>query len=248
MQILLSPAKILNLKTPSEKGTTPIFGKESNELVRLLREKDTDELKRILDVSPDKAEWAKIQYANWEEMDRPTFQAIDLFAGVVFKNLEHSTLGTEAGKYLDRHLLILSAMYGMLRTSDIIQPYRLEMNQKLNTPDIDDLYDFWRTKITDSIGNDKNYNGLIFNLASNEYTSAIDFKKLGARVISPQFKETKNGKYKTVVVYTKQARGKFCRFLAENQITKPEYLRAFDDDGYHYNNDLSTEDAPIYTR
>ncbi|MFV0506237.1 MAG: YaaA family protein [Bacteroidales bacterium] len=248
MQILLSPAKILDLKSSSAKGSTPSFNKEANELVHVLREKNVSELKNILKVATDKACWAKIQYDNWGDKNRPTFRAIDLFAGVVFKNLEYKTLDIVPTKYIDNHLFILSALYGVLRSTDVIQPYRIEMNQNLESPIVDNLYDFWKSKITNIIRGDKNYDGLIFNLASQEYASVIDFKKLGAHVISPQFKETQGDKYKTVVVYTKQARGKFCRFLAENNTSNPEHIKAFDYDGYHYNNELSTELVPVYTR
>lgn len=152
--------------------------------------------------------------------------------------------------FAQNHLRILSGLYGVLRPLDLMQPYRLEMGTSLKNKRGENLYKFWGIKITDFINHElsKQKNKVLINLASNEYYKSIQPKKLNGKIITPVFKETKGNDFKVVAVYAKTARGLMSRFMIRNRIENPEDLKAFDSDGYLYNQDLSTEKEWVFTR
>lgn len=173
-------------------------------------------------------------------------QALWCFDGDVYQGLQAKSLNDKEIGFAQEHLRILSGLYGLLRPSDIIQPYRLEMGRKLDTEKGKNLYDFWQERITAELNAQEA--GLIVNLASNEYFKAVKAKTLKAELISPVFKDEKNGKYKIISFYAKKARGLMARYLIENRITAKEGLLNFNLEGYAYDESLSKPLEPCFSR
>jgi len=192
------------------------------------------------------------RFALWKPEFTTTnsHQAIFSFKGEVYHGLDIQSMQTGDVENSQQHLRILSGLYGVLRPLDMIQPYRLEMGTCFRFGKYDDLYHFWRQKITKQIGMDLKESGsnLLINLASQEYFSAIDSKKLKAEIITPQFLESKNGTLKMITVYAKKARGMMARYILDYQINCEEDLRGFDSNGYCFNSNLSKPGSPVFTR
>jgi cytoplasmic iron level regulating protein YaaA (DUF328/UPF0246 family) len=172
------------------------------------------------------------------------------FNGAVFLGLDAPSFNEEQMRGLQQKLRILSGFYGVLKPLDLIQAYRLEMGTKLKYQRSEDLYAFWKKKITPQLKVALNESGsnVLVNLASAEYYKSIDTKKLGAEIITPEFKDLKNGKYKMIAIYAKRARGLMTRFIVENNINTTDDLQAFDVEGYVFNPRLSKEGKPVFTR
>ena len=192
------------------------------------------------------------RFALWkpEFTTANSHQAIFSFKGEVYHGLDVQSMQIGDVENSQQHLRILSGLYGLLRPLDLIQPYRLEMGTSFQFGKYDDLYHFWRQKITRQIGIDLKESGsnLLINLASQEYFSAIDSKKLNAEIVTPQFLESKNGSFKMITVYAKKARGIMTRYILDNRIICKEDLRGFDSDGYYFNSNLSKPGSPVFTR
>ncbi|MEW8385091.1 MAG: peroxide stress protein YaaA, partial [Candidatus Thiodiazotropha taylori] len=153
-------------------------------------------------------------------------------------------------EFAQRHLRILSGLYGVLKPLDLMQPYRLEMGTKLPNQQGKDLYAFWGEQITQSINKDLKAQGddILINLASNEYFKSIKPKLVKGRIITPQFKERKNGSYRMIGVFAKKARGLMSRYIIDNQLSDPEDIKGFDVDRYRFNKKLSKDDQWVFTR
>lgn len=254
MILVISPAKTLHARSPLqfEQYSQPVFMEEAQKIVSVLKKKKPQELAQLMDISPKLAELNAHRYQLWQ----PPFtlenawQAILMFNGDVYQEMKASTFSPEQFEYAQQNLRILSGVYGLLKPLDLIQPYRLEMGIPIAIGQKKDLYDFWKTKITKQLKDQLEQPGeqTLINLASNEYFSAIDTKKLKARIITPSFKESRNGQYQMISIFAKKARGMMCRFIIENQITDPEEIKAFDTAGYYYNNSLSKENDWVFTR
>jgi len=174
-----------------------------------------------------------------------------VFNGEVFHGLDVRTLAKEHLKYLQNHLRIFSGMYGILRPFDLIQTYRLDIGDTFLTENGENLYTFWKDQLTDTLNNELlklKEPPVVLNLASGEYIKGIDRKKLNARVIDVDFLQMEPRGYKTIVIYTKKARGMMTRFVIENKIKNPEQLKGFDCEGYMYNPALSKKDKMVFTR
>ena len=176
--------------------------------------------------------------------------AVYLFDGDVYTGLDAYHLSEDNIHYLNRHLGILSGLYGLLAPLDLMLPYRLEMGTKLKTPQADNLYQFWGDLITDLINARMKESGLdtLINLASNEYYSAVNPAKIDARIITPRFEDQKNGQYKVISFYAKKARGLMVNYAATNQITDVEKLKDFDADGYYFVDELSDDTQWLFRR
>jgi cytoplasmic iron level regulating protein YaaA (DUF328/UPF0246 family) len=254
MIIVISPAKTLYAHPPLqlEQYTQPDFLKEAQKVVSVLKKKRPDQLAQLMDISPKLAELNAHRYQLWQPPFTPenAWQAILMFNGDVYQEMKAVTFSPAQFYYAQQKLRILSGLYGLLKPLDLIQPYRLEMGIPISIGNKKDLYSFWETKITHQIKNDLEQDGqqTLINLASNEYFSAIDAKKLKASIITPSFKETRNGQYQMISIFAKKARGMMCRFIIENQLTDPEDLKAFDLGGYYFNNSLSKENNWVFTR
>ena len=177
-------------------------------------------------------------------------QAIFAFTGDVYKGLDAKSLTSNTIDYAQAHLKILSGLYGILKPLDLIQAYRLEMGTKISINNSISLYDFWSNKITSELSSNlENTNSqFLLNLASNEYSKSINMKLLNTKVITPIFKDWKNGQYKIISFFAKKARGLMSNFVLENKIKNQNDLKAFDSGGYIYNEDFSTEKSLVFTR
>lgn len=255
MIVLLSPAKIQDFKpeAPLAKSTQPQFLDEAETLVNQVRRLSVSALAELLNINPNLARLNADRFGQWHRpfSDKNAKQTVLVFNGEVFHGLNVRTLGKEHLDYLQSHLRIFSGMYGMLRPFDLIQPYRLDIGDTFLTEEGQNLYAFWKEKWTETLQKelDKQKGAkVVLNLASSEYIKGIDRKKLKARVIDVDFLQMEPRGYKTIVVYTKKARGLMTRFVIENQIEDPEHLKGFDSEGYLYNPELSSENKLVFTR
>src|SRR5690606_7079243 len=190
----------------------------------------------------------KVRKYKLTEVSTTVRQAVFAFNGDVYTGLDAYSLSSEKVDYLQNHLRILSGLYGYLKPLDLIEPYRLEMGTKLPINDKKNLYDFWKETLTDSLNKELKKNCVLINLASNEYFSAIDKKTIKATIITPEFKDYKDGKLKMISFFAKKARGLMVRYMAENNITNVEDIKQFNVDGYGFDANLSTENKWVFTR
>ena len=253
MIIVISPAKTLDFESPlpTDRYTLPDYLDDSAELVETMRRYSALDIAEIMKVSMKIAELNHARFADWHtpftpENARP---AIFAFKGDVYDGIDAYSLDEETLDFLQDHLRILSGLYGLLRPLDLMQPYRLEMGRKIENPRGKNLYEFWGNKITDALNallaRD---DGVLIDLASNEYFKAVKTKALEGRIITPQFKDWKNGQYKMISFYAKKARGMMTRYIAENRLTDPEAIKDFDTAGYHYSEELSQGDNWVFLR
>ena len=251
MLAILSPAKSLNTDLSVDRSTitTPQFLNEATTLADVMRGLSPSDLASLMKLSDKLSALNAARFEQWS----PDHQADDLlpavyaFNGDVYQGLDVQTLGPAAFNRLTRHVRILSGLYGLLRPFDAMRPYRLEMGTKLKGKIITSLPDFWKSKITQMLNADLKGAPLI-NLASNEYSAAVDLKAIEGTVISPVFKDFKNGEYKIISFYAKRARGLMARFIVETAPQTVTDLHAFDYDGYRYSKAHSTPDTPCFIR
>ena len=253
MKMVISPAKSLNFESnlPTEQNSNPCFLAEADRINHLLKEKTPAEISQLMKISE------KLGNLNWERNQnfklpfnkdnaRP---AVYTFDGDVYTGLDVFTLPPEKIQVLQESLRILSGLYGVLKPLDLIQPYRLEMGTKFPVDENKNLYDFWKQKITTFINDELEENELFVNLASNEYFSAIDSKVLRTAVITPQFKDFKNGTLKMISFYAKKARGMMVRYLLDKENVTAETLLDFDYGGYVYSEEHTQSSlAPVFIR
>jgi cytoplasmic iron level regulating protein YaaA (DUF328/UPF0246 family) len=254
MKIVLSPAKSIDYKPIDnlpETGIAP-FLSEAERLIKKLQKMTPENLSKLMGISAGLAEMNAERYQNWESplaISDKVFPAIAGFNGEVYRGVGVRSLSKESMEYLGNNLRILSGLYGILSPTDLIYPYRLEMGTKLDvTPTIGNLYTFWGSKISEFLNKEMEEGEALINLASIEYFKAIDKKTLNAHVITPVFKEFRNGELKVVMTYAKNARGAMTRYMANNQISNPEELKGFDYDRYSFDVNASTESEWVFTR
>jgi hypothetical protein len=255
MIIVISPAKTLDLSEDTRylsAYSQPELLDESNRLINQLMQLDLQSLGELMHLSD---ELAQLNYERFQTFNTPfspknAKQALFTFNGDVYVNFELATYQKSEFDYAQQHLRILSGLYGLLRPLDLIQPYRLEMGTSLRTERGKNLYDFWGERITNCLKVDIAAQGAtnLVNLASQEYFKAIHTHLLGVRVITPQFKEIRDGQAKTIAIYAKQARGLMCNFAIKEGIKNPEALKTFTGMGYHYDDSLSDLDTWVFAR
>lgn len=254
MIIVISPAKSLYHHSPIqlEKFTEAAFLPEATKIVSVLKKKKPTQLTELMSISTKLAELNFQRFQKWSIPFTPenSWQAVLMFNGDVYQGLKAETFSATEFETAQQKLRILSGVYGLLKPLDLIQPYRLEMGTAIGVSGKKNLYEFWKTKITAKLNQElaQSEQPILINLASNEYFSAIDLKKIKARIITPAFKENKNGKYQMVSFFAKRARGLMSRFIIQNNISDPEEIKAFDLDGYYFNNQLSKENDWVFTR
>ena len=255
MITLLSPAKTLDYESPLPVKDFSVPGnlKQSKQLIKALRRKDPQDLSDLMGLSEKLANLNFERNMNWEPPVKHSDdirQAIFAFKGDVYTGLSAYSLKKSDINFLDKHVRILSGLYGILKPLDLMSPYRLEMGTKLETSEGKDLYEFWGQEITNSINESisSHKSKYILNLASVEYFSSVKKDLLNGEVISPVFKDYKNGKYKIISFFAKKARGSMTRYLVENRIDSPKDISGFDYDGYKYSKSESTEYSPVFLR
>jgi len=255
MIILLSPAKIQDFKSEPllSKSTQPDFLAEAEILVSQVRRLSVSALANLLKINPSLARLNADRFGQWHRplTEKNAKQTVMVFNGEVFHGLDVRTLAKEHHTYLQQHLRIFSGLYGILRPFDLIQPYRLDIGDRFLTEEGENLYSFWKEKLTETLQKELaklKEPSVVLNLASGEYIKGIDRKRLNAKIIDVDFLQMEPKGYKTIVIYTKKARGMMTRFVIENRIQDPDYLKGFDCEGYLYNPDLSNENKMVFTR
>ncbi|MDO4641188.1 MAG: peroxide stress protein YaaA [Neisseria sp.] len=254
MFFILSPAKNLNEKDPSPttRFTQPDLLAESEKLMREVRKLAPQDIAALMHVSDKIALLNAERNAAWHTPFTPenAKQAVYMFNGDVYEGLNAADLNTDAIDYLQNHVRLLSGLYGLLRPLDLIQPYRLEMGTPFANTRGKNLYEFWGERITRLLNQTMAQAGssVLINLASQEYFKAVQTGKLNARLITPVFKDEKNGQYKIISFYAKRARGLMVRYAAEQGITQPEDLKNFDYEGYTFHPASSNENEWVFQR
>ncbi|MBA5640188.1 peroxide stress protein YaaA [Duganella sp. LX20W] len=252
MLIVLSPAKSLDLETPptTKLQTTPDFLDHSAQLIARLREFSPAEVGSLMDISDALSHLNVTRYASWSPDPAEGRQAVMAFNGDVYAGLQARTLTPGQLDYAQSRIRILSGLYGMLRPLDMIHPHRLEMGTRLANPRGKDLYAFWGDTITHALNRTAEEKGAktLVNLASEEYFKSVKPRQLAMPVVTPQFEDWKNGKYKIISFYAKRARGLMARYAAVNGITDPERLKDFTVDGYAFHAEDSNAKTWIFRR
>lgn len=251
MLMIVSPAKALD---ESELVNLPfsesVFNRESADLISQLKRLDVVQVGELMKLSEKLSELNYNRFQDWslplDNTNANAKQAVFLFKGDVYQGISANTLSATELAYLQKKLRILSGLYGGLKPLDLILPYRLEMGTKFENSKGKNLYQFWGDKITDWLNQQETE--VLVNLASNEYFKVINKKKLTAKIISPVFKDYKNGQYKIISFYAKKARGLMAYYAAKNNIQNPEDLKQFDLEGYQFSPNESTELQWLFTR
>jgi len=249
MLAIISPSKTqdfssCHVKTFSKSRQLP----QTQELVRLLKDKTESQISKLMMLS-DKL--SKLNFDRFQAFKTPfsldnAKQALLAFKGDVYNGIDAPSLSLEDLDFAQNNVRMISGLYGVLRPLDLIQPYRLEMGTKLSNKNGSNLYDYWGNKISKVLNDDEQ--DLIINLASNEYFKSIDIKILKAQMLNIVFKEKKNNTYKVIGIYAKRARGLMVNYIIRNRITEPKVLKNFSDEGYQYDDMLSSDSSWVFTR
>lgn len=256
MLILLSPAKTLDLAPTDHRlpTTKPALHTQAKRLAAVAKTLSPSDVAELMELSDPLAETAHGYFQAWKQKwdAKGAKPAVLMFRGDVYQGLDADTLTDQQLGQAQQHVRILSGLYGVLRPLDLMQPYRLEMGRKLATPRGKSLYDWWGGLVTDVLNKDlaaatpRGKPPTVINLASNEYFSVVNKKRLEAEIVTPVFKDLKNGQYKMISFFAKRARGLMARWLVTSGRKKP--LHEFAAEGYRYNAELSTAGKPTFTR
>ncbi|MBC7749125.1 MAG: peroxide stress protein YaaA [Methylotenera sp.] len=252
MKIVISPAKSLNFEKelPTKLHTEPLFLKESKQIQKVLKEKKPADLSDLMSISGKLADlnWNRNQIWKTPFTTSNARPAVYTFDGDVYTGLDVYSLPINKIQALQDNLRILSGLYGLLKPLDLMQAYRLEMGTKLPIGESKNLYEFWKPTITEALNKEVNEGELFVNLASNEYFSAIDVKALKVPVITPEFKDYKNGKLKIISFFAKKARGMMVRYIIDTNAQTVDDLKGFNYDGYQFDAHLSEGNHLVFTR
>ena len=254
MLAIISPAKSLDFdgRAPTRKSSVPSFLDDSTELIRELRELAPQDLSDLMGISTSLAELNYDRYATWGKpfSRRNAKQAMFAFNGDVYLGLKSAEFSERDLTWAQKHLRILSGLHGILKPLDLIQPYRLEMGTRLPNRRGGDLYEFWRDKVTAALNEaiDAQRQPILVNLASNEYFNAVDTARIDARIITPTFKDLKNGRYMFISFFAKKARGLMAAYLIKNRVSTLKALKAFDWQGYRFSPAQSSANEWVFLR
>lgn len=253
MLMVVSPAKTLDYESPlaTERYTQPDYLDDACELIDQLKELEPHQISNLMSISDKLGQLNADRFRNWHTPFSPANarQAVLAFKGDVYTGLEAETFSDQDFEFAQQHLRILSGLYGLLRPLDLMQPYRLEMGTRFENRRGKDLYAFWGSKITDELNRLlASDDGVLVNLASNEYFRSVRKKDLNARLVTPQFKDWKNGQYKMISFYAKKARGLMSRYAIQNGITQADDLKGFDLEGYRFSAEDSDRDNWVFLR
>lgn len=254
MLIVISPAKTLDYETPptTKKATLPVFLSRSAELVADARKLSPEQVGKLMGISDKLADLNHRRFMNWGEpfdLDNAK-QSVLAFKGDVYTGLDAESMSAADLAYAQKHLRILSGLYGLLRPLDLMQAYRLEMGLKFSNSGGKNLYEFWGTEITDCLNAQLKAlkSEVLVNLASNEYFRVVQPRGLNAEVITPVFKDLKSGKYRVIGFFAKKARGLMTRFVIDQRLDDVAGIKKFRADGYRYNRAESTAREWVFTR
>lgn len=254
MLVALSPAKKLDFERTAHTTwhTTPIFLDDAQQLIEQLRMMSVPAIARLLKISDALAKLNTQRFRDWH---RPfdchnAKQAILTFKGDVYQGLQADTWSKENLQIAQKQLRILSGLYGLLRPLDLIQPYRLEMGTKLSAERGNNLYQFWGDKISIAINQQLQAikSNVFINLASDEYFKVLNPKLIKAKIVKPVFKDKKHNTYKIISFYAKKARGAMAAYIIRNKLVDVNAIKDFDNEGYAYHAELSTDEEWVFTR
>lgn len=252
MIVLLSPAKKLDFETPvpTAEQTEPDLLPMTNKLAQELKKLNSSDVGRMMKLSLNLSELNFKRFQRFKKNYNPDIskQAAFAFNGDTYTGLDIHSFSASELKRAQKRIRILSGLYGILKPMDLIQPYRLEMGTKFNFLEYKNLYDYWRVEVTGKLNKEIKDGAPVINCASNEYFSVIDESLLNTEIITPVFKELRNGDYKIISFNAKRARGMMAAFIVKNNLKKPEDLQKFDQDNYKFNKELSTKSQPTFTR
>ena len=254
MLFVLSPAKSLDYASPlrSHTHTDPLFVKQSQQLIKVLRTYTPPQISELMDLSDTLAGLNVARYQAWRAKATPqnARQAVLAFDGDVYDGLNAREMDDAALDWAQAHVCVLSGLYGVLRPLDLMQPYRLEMGTRLPTEKGLDLYAFWGDAITDYLNTRLagRSDPVIVNLASQEYFKAVRAKRLQSRIVECVFEDYKGGKYKVISFFAKRARGLLARYAIQKQIKNPDKLKDFNEDGYAFAAAESSADRWVFRR
>ena len=253
MKIIISPAKSLDFDSDlnSQNVSVPKFLEKTLVINSILKQKSPSDLMKLQSISEKLSDlnWKRNLEFSRNHNDDNSRPAIFAFNGDVYEGLDVKTLDVKKIDFLQNNLRIISGLYGVLKPLDLIQPYRLEMGTKISINGSSNLYEYWSNDITKFLSDELLSSEFLLNLASNEYFSAIDKSKINSEIISPIFKDFKNGKLKIISFYAKKARGMMVRYVADHLIDSYDNLLSFNYGGYIFNeNETTVRNQPVFTR
>lgn len=254
MLVVVSPAKNLDFETPpiTSVSTQPDFLKQSQELIETCRKLSPAKLSSLMKISDKLAGLNADRFDSWNTPFTPdnAKQAILAFNGDVYTGLDAASFSEKDLEFAQQHLYILSGLYGLLKPLDLMQPYRLEMGTKLKNKKGKNLYEFWDDQITDALNLtlSEQSNQILVNLASNEYFKSVKTKNVKGTIVTPIFKDKKNGEYKVISFFAKKARGLMARYIIQNQIDSVQQITLFNGSGYKFEPNQSSDVKLVFTR
>jgi len=254
MLIVVSPAKTLDYTTPPKikKFTLPDYLDDSAELIHRMRELSSLDISELMKVSTKIADLNFDRFEAWNKKftEKNAKQAVLAFKGDVYTGLDAESFTAKDFNFAQKHFRMLSGLYGLLRPLDLMQAYRLEMGTRLSNERGKNLYEFWGDIVTEGLNAQLKEvkSKYLINLASNEYFKVVKPKVLNGEIITPAFKELKNGEYKMIGVYAKKARGLLSRYIIQNQLSDIEDIKSFDLQGYKFNKKVSKGNNWVFTR
>ena len=235
MKIIISPAKKLNIENGAvNKQMQFNFTKEASVLINILQNKSVKNIKQLMSLSDNLATLNWKRYQQWAFSNLKTYHAILMFNGDVYQGIKPDSFNKSEMHFAEKNLRILSGLYGLLKPLDRILPYRLEMGTKLNNSIGDNLYKFWSDKLSKELLSYMTKDEVLINLASNEYSKALQMHNFPSKIITPIFKDYKNGKLKIISFFAKKARGEMVNFIVKNKISNPAELKLFVNNGYAF--------------
>ena len=242
MKIIISPAKKLNENKVLLSNTSKvIFEKEANILIKQLQSYSVVDLKKIMKISDNLSKLNYDRFQNFDLNSEDSAPAVLLFKGDVYKGLQADNFSEDTLKYAQKKLRILSGLYGILKPLDRIYPYRLEMGTSLVNERGSDLYSFWGDRVKNSLLSEMEKEECLINLASNEYSKVLSLKSFDRKVITPVFKDFKNGQLKVISFFAKRARGEMANFILSNKIVQVSDLKNFEYEGYRYSDEINNQ-------
>ncbi len=252
MLMLVSPAKTLDYETalPIDDFSQPDFLVDAQELINQIKELAPKDVAKLMGLSDKLAHLNTMRFQHWKQPFTPdnARPAIYAFKGDVYTGLDAYALSKSDMDFAQQHLRMLSGLYGLLKPLDLMQAYRLEMGTKYPNSRGKNLYEFWGDTITDKLNQQLNDGDVVLNLASNEYFKAVNKKILKAQIITPVFKDQKNGQYKIISFYAKKARGMMAAYVIDKRIKNVEDIKAFDVAGYSFSKELSKTNEWVFIR
>ena len=249
MKIFISPAKKINeekILYDNSKTSKFYFQKEVDYLINELKEYSVSEIKKLMNLSDNLSHLNFDRFQNWNLKSDKVCPSIYMFQGDVYKGLKATSFNNDQLDFAQQNLRIISGLYGLLKPLDLIYPYRLEMGTKMITNKGKNLYEFWGNKLRDFLTDEISNDEIIINLASNEYSKSLKLKTINNQVITPVFKDFKNGRLKVISFFAKRARGEMANFIIINKITNCNDLKLFNYEGYKYSE--SSNNEIVFTR